>query len=565
MKKKRYSFLLIFFMVITAFNGKSQVAYEHIQNRVIYDFLEELASKHIIELNSAIKPYSRTFIVEQLMVADSKKELLNPRQQAELDMHLKEFAIENKNSYSKSKYNIFKKSSLFDNSLNPLSINYYDSNFRATIRPIIGRIYDVRDDKEYRYHNKVGVNFIGYIGENLSIYASLRDNYQKNDIYARPNYLTLYEGGSYKENNGGRIGADYSEMRGGITYAWKWGHIGIVKDHIEWGDNNHGSNILSGKTPSYASIKLNLKPTKWFELNYFHGWLVSMVPDSSRSYTTSTNVKRTIYSSKYIAANMFTIRPFKDFSVSFGNSIIYSDKSIQLAYLIPVMFFKSIDHTLTKGTENENSQLFFNLSSRNIKNIHLYTSFFIDEFSKSRIGDSKRTNFISYKGGIKTSNFLIQNLSLTAEYTQTKPMTFKHRVPTTTFETNYYNLGSYLIDNAEEIYLSISYKPHSKLTMSVSYTQINKGNDYPYLIGSSNPVVDEFVFLKDVIWNKQQLDFQINYNITSNAHLIFGISKSIIKTKSADGNSADYYLNKYTSPFEQGNHVIVSGGLTFGI
>lgn len=545
--------------------GFSQVAYEHIQNHVIYNFLDELASKHIIELNSAVKPYSRTFILEQLIVADSKREQLNHRQQEELTMRLKEFAIENKSNYSKSKYNIFKKSSLFDNSFNPLSINYYDSNFRATIRPIIGRTYDVRDDKEYRYHNKVGASFVGYIGENLSIYASLRDNYQKNDIYAQPNYITLYEGGSYKTNNGGRVGADYSEMRGGITYAWKWGHIGIVKDHIEWGDNNHGSNILSGRTPSYASIKLNLKPTKWFELNYFHGWLVSMVADSSRSYTTTTGIDRTIFSNKYMAANMFTIRPFKNFNFSIGNSIVYSDKSIQLAYLIPVMFFKSVDHTLTRGVENENSQLFFNLSSRNIKNVHLYASFFIDEFSKSRIGDPKRTNFISYKAGMKTSNFLIQNLSLTAEYTQTKPMTFKHRVPTTTFETNYYNLGSYLIDNAEEIYLSISYKPHSKLTFTTSYTQIRKGNDYPYLIGASNPMVDEFVFLKDIIWNKQQLELQINYNITNNTNLIFGISKSIIKTKSADGNSADYYLDKFTSPFEQGDHVIIKGGLSIGL
>jgi len=248
--KKITLMLCLIIFTLFSIDGYSQVAFEHIQNERIYNFLDELASKQIIELNSAIKPYSRTFIVEQLMVADSKKEQLNHRQQKELQTHLKEYAIENKTTYNKSKYNIFKKNSSFDNSFNPLSINYYDSNFRATIRPIAGRTYEIRDDKEYRYHNKVGANFIGYIGDNLSIYASLRDNYQKNDIYAQPNYLTLYEGGSYKTNNGGRVGADYSEMRGGITYAWKWGHIGIVKDHIEWGDNNHGSNILSGRTPA---------------------------------------------------------------------------------------------------------------------------------------------------------------------------------------------------------------------------------------------------------------------------------------------------------------------------
>jgi len=567
MQKSPFSIPILIFtfiILISSPKGYSQVAYEHIQNTKIYNFLDEMASKQIIELNSTIKPYSRTFIFEQLTIIDSKKVQLNHRQQKELQLFLKEYAIEDKELYSKSKYSVFKKSSSFDNSFNPLSINYYDSSFRATIRPIIGRMYDVRDDKEYRYHNKVGVNFIGYIGKSLSIYASLRDNYQKNDIYAQPNYLTLYEGGSYKTNNGGRVGADYSEMRGGITYAWKWGHIGIVKDHIEWGDNNHGSNILSGRTPSFASIKLNLKPTKWFELNYFHGWLVSMVADSSRSYTTSTGVKRTIYSNKYIAANMFTIRPIKNFGVSIGNSIVYSDKSIQLAYLIPVMFYKSIDHTLTRGVENENSQLFFNLSSRNIKNIHLYASFFIDEFSKSRIGDPNRTNFISYKGGVKTSNFLIQNVSLTAEYTQSKPMTFKHKVPTSTFESNYYNLGSYLIDNAEEIYLALSYKPIQNLTISTSFTQILKGNDYPYIQGTNLPKVDEFEFLKDIIWKKQQLDFSVEYVIVNNMSMTFGLSKSIITTKEADNQTSQYYLDKYTSPFEQGNHLVIRTGLNIG-
>jgi hypothetical protein len=561
MKRLLTFFLLGVFILIPSLKSNAQVAYEHIQNTAIYDFLDELAGLQIIELNSAIKPYSRTFICEQLLLASNHKEKLNHRQEVALTSYLKEYAIENKSSYNKSKYNIFRKNSSFDNSFNPLSINYYDSNFRATIRPIMGRTYEVRDDKEYRYHNRVGVNFIGYIGDNLSIYASLRDNYQKNDIYAQPSYLTLYEGGSYKTNNGGRIGADYSEMRGGITYAWKWGNIGLIKDHIEWGDNQHGSNILSGRTPSFASLKLNLKPTNWFELNYIHGWLVSMEIDSNRSYTTSTGIDREIYADKYIAANMFTIRPFRNFNFSFGNSIVYSDKSIQAAYLIPVMFFKSIDHTLTRGVENENSQMFFNFSSRNIKNIHLYASFFIDEFSFSRIGDSKRTNFISYKGGIKTSNFLVQNISLTAEYTQTKPMTFKHKVPTTTFETNYYNLGSYLVDNAEEIYLALSYKPHHKITISTAYTQIFKGNDYTYGKGIS----DEYKFLKDIVWNKQQLDFNVDYNITNNIIMTFGLSESIIHTKDADGQTAQYYLDKYSSPFEQGNHLIVKGGLSVGL
>ncbi len=31
--------------------------------------------------------------------------------------------------------------------------------------------------------------------------------------------------------------------------------LGIVKDHLVWGDNYNGSNILSGRTPSLPMMK----------------------------------------------------------------------------------------------------------------------------------------------------------------------------------------------------------------------------------------------------------------------------------------------------------------------
>ena len=121
-----------------------------------------------------------------------------------------------------------------------------------------------------------------------------------------------------------------------------------------------GSNILSGKSPSYMMIKLNIKPSSWIELNYHHGWLVSAVIDSSRSYFTQNNSLKFFNKSKFIASNFITISPLDRLHLSFGNSIIYSDLGgVHPAYLIPVFFYKSIDHTLNYNVENQNSQFFF--------------------------------------------------------------------------------------------------------------------------------------------------------------------------------------------------------------
>jgi len=48
----------------------------------------------LIEINSAVKPYSRLFISQCLKEADENREQLNPRQQKELDFYLLDFGKE---------------------------------------------------------------------------------------------------------------------------------------------------------------------------------------------------------------------------------------------------------------------------------------------------------------------------------------------------------------------------------------------------------------------------------------------------------------------------------------
>ena len=245
------------------------------------------------------------------------------------------------------------------------------------------------------------------------MYASLRDN-TESEILSAPEFFTQRGGGgNFKNNESG--GVDFEEMRGGIVYSWNWGSFGLVKDHVNWGTNYNGANIFNDRPPSITQLKLQMKPAKWFEFNYFHGWLVSMVVDSASSYyynVGNTTYYRSTYRPKYMAANMFTVTPWKKLNVSFGNSIVYSDMNVYPGYLIPIMFFKAIDHTVNANIDNQNSQMFFDISSMQINKLHLYTTLYIDELKTSRMFDSETHNFWSWKVGFKESNVLINNLSV---------------------------------------------------------------------------------------------------------------------------------------------------------
>jgi hypothetical protein len=76
-------------------------------------------------------------------------------------------------------------------------------------------------------------------------------------------------------------------------------------------------------------------------------------------------------------------------------------------------------------------------------------------FLVTRIRDDDRTNFTSTKGGFRLSNWPLNNVAMTAEYTFTFPKTYQHRTPVTTYETNNFNLGHYLRDNSRELYLGL--------------------------------------------------------------------------------------------------------------
>lgn len=552
---------IIFVLLLLPFASSSQVVYEHISRRSIYDFLDELANAKLIEINSAIKPYSRTFIAEKLEEVAAQKDKLNKRQQEELDFYMKDYRLElRKNTTGMKPLNLFPKSDHVATALNPLGFHYSDSVFTASVRPIWGIDYYYNGSGN-AYHRWGGLEAFAYITENLGAYTSLRDNYES-DVMTDPHYFNQNQGSPHKGNPEG--GIDYSEARGGLMASWKWGAIGIVKDHNEWGNNYNGSNIFSGRTPSFAQIKLQLTPVRWFEFNYFHGWLVSEVVDSSSSHWEG-DVYRAVFYPKYVAANMFTFRPIRNLEISIGNSIVYSDMNVHLAYLVPFLFYKSVDHTLNAtnaaGQTGQNSQLFLDISSRNIKNLHLFLSVYVDEFSMDRLSDPDRHNFLSWKGGFRLSNWPVQNLMLTGEFTYTLPLTYQHNISTTTFESNVYSLGHYLRDNSNDLYVSLRYLPIRGLTIDLSCTLARHYNDYIY---NFDPGIDGFPVMQDLTWRNSTIGLLGRFEFLNNAYVFAGVSVGNIEGFDVDGQTASYYLDKYTPVLFQGKNNTFRVGFNVG-
>jgi len=512
----------------------------------IYPFLTELANEGIIDITTAAIPFSEKEIAGWLKEIDAST--LNDRQQAELSFFKKEFntiALENPQAIRNG---FFRRGPS-----QPLdAFHYSDSLFTIRVNPILGGNYFINQDGS-AWHWWNGAEARATAGK-WAFYGSLRDNHES-EYLTQPDFLNQnYGGANFKRLDGGQI--DYWEYRGGVSYDFGMGNIGIYKDHFSWGSNYNGANILSGRTHSFAHIAFNIQPVDWFEFRYVHGWLVSEVVDSTRSFNVTNaygNDYREVYHSKFMAANFFTFKPLKKLHFSLGNSIIYDYDYPHAAYFIPVIFYKAVDHHLSSGNDNMNSQLFFDLSTRFIPKTHLYATLFIDELAVKRITNPDEYNFVSFKGGLRSDN-LLPNLYFGGEYTVSNALTYQHYVNTTTFESNRFNLGHYLKDNARELHLYAGYKPFRGVNLQIAYTHAEKGPDHTLLGTEPRTTIKP---LDPIEWEASTLGLQANWQIIHNTHLrLIYTHRNITGTEEA--------LTRYTPTFRHGKTNELTLGLNFG-
>ena len=604
---------------------------EYLGYTQVYDFIDELADMGIISVNSVVKPYDRNQIAAWLVEAAADS-MLSVRQRKELWFYLNDFALECEGMYDglvqwtnsgswlnrelwKSFYQITdNRLQTTDNRLQASStqncspelgelslategsvnyslsafspaFHYADENFECKINPILGMDLTMNGHGMVM-HRWYGAEIRADIVDHLAVWGSIRDHSYSgehlSDEYfptaghkaagaylSRPGFMNTLAGGAYHAMS---YGMDYADVRAGIkAYTW-WGSIGLVKENVQWGDSYHSANILSGRAPSFPMLELKLKPCHWFRLDYIHGWLASGVVDSTRYYVGNPDVEGSqerYYNpaAKYLAANMLTFTPVRGLDLSVGSSVVYGNQNLFAAMSLPISFFNSIDYQM--ASSNDNSQIFLNLSTRNLKHTHFYASLFVDEFSLSRWREaSNQFNFFGWKVGARVSNWPVRDLSLTAEYTQTNPGTYEHLYDVLKYTSNSYGLGHYLGDNAREVVAKVTYKPVRGLTLDVSYVGAWKYNELVYGYGTT------FITRKpyeNVVWRNDEVKLHAVYEVVNNAYAFVDVGWNNARGFDVDNDNtgaeirldAQGYLKRYTPAFYWGENVTVKMGFSF--
>jgi hypothetical protein len=123
-------------------------------------------------------------------------------------------------------------------------------------------------------------------------------------------------------------------------------------------------------------------------------------------------------------------------------------------------------------------------------------------------------------------------------------------------------MGHWLQGNSEEKFFAIKYKAFPRMLFQFSYLFARHGNDYIY-----NPYepIDSYPILDKNTWTNSSQSFSYTYEFLTNCYFSFEFLHSNIKGYDIDGQSAQYYLDKYSPAFFQGKKNTLMLRMNFGL
>lgn len=526
--------LSILFVLLVLIQFKLNAQVQSHQNSVI-EYLGRMAQKGKIEFNDFIKPIDRKTIYQKLIELEDKKNELSQIEITELNFFLLGFVLENPQwkqlepKFASAKR--FFSSPFIQQNL----FSYKDKDFGLIINPVGNLTIETHNGKSNMIQGK-GLQFIGYAGKYIGFQMSFLDMTEQGrfDSTRWDNELP----GFVRKTSINPEILNYSQMNASISLKLNKAILIVGQDQHIMGYGTLGNIILSAKSPAYPFYELQYQPNKWLKFHYMHAWLQSGILDTRASYDLNNKVYggiRQKYLPKYFATHSVEIAATKGLTINLGESMIYSD-NLQLAYMLPITFFKAFDNQ--KYGDNilsgSNGQFFLGLSSRNqLPNTHLYAQILIDEIRLGTIFDSgKSRNQLGYQLGFSVTDLLKHYLTFKAEYTRLNPFLYRNFIATQNYSNANYTLGDWMGSNADRLYLGATIHPKANLQLEAfAYTMRKNGESSIEDQYFANP---QPKFGVDPQYQRTKFGFNAQWEVWNNLFLNFNYSKTYQKPTKGD-------------------------------
>jgi hypothetical protein len=290
----------------------------------------------------------------------------------------------------------------------------------------------------YVFLGQLGFRVRGTLYDRLGFYLEASNGQR---LSGDPNFAMLdYR---LKANTKFQEGGKYFDFTTGyLDYDVDWLRLTLGREQVLWGMGYGDRLILSNNTIPFDYGKIDLH-YKSLHYSFLHGSLTGK--DSLGNQL----------SSKYIGAHRLEIDLSSRLRIGFSEMVIYSNQSVNFAFLNPLSFIASANRSADRESLN-NTLLGIDFEILPIKDLRVTGTLLIDDLNFETLkyaGQDVRgnDNKFGWQGGVTwTDAFGFSNLSLTTEYTRINPFVYSNRTVGNSYSHEDLPLGPLLQPNSDE-------------------------------------------------------------------------------------------------------------------
>ncbi|MFZ9760655.1 MAG: hypothetical protein ACO3DH_04275 [Candidatus Kapaibacteriota bacterium] len=216
--------------------------------------------------------------------------------------------------------------------------------------------------------------------------------------------------------------SDFDFTESHVRYDNDWFYVGIGRETRTLGAGFNHHQFLGKNAPPLDALMIGAR-TKTFEYRYTHASMLSLPQDASGQIilpgqTNSTGSDK-FMPAKTLVMHRAAFRPAWG-EIAVWESVIYQDRTFDLAYLNPLSFLKSVEHSLR---DRDNSAMGFDFTIRPMKHLILKGAYLLDDLIFSKIGSDYWSNKSAFSMG---AMYVMPAMNISLEYARVQPYTYSH-------------------------------------------------------------------------------------------------------------------------------------------
>jgi len=476
MKKTINLATLLVLLSLSAFSQSDRISPGNKQYQLLDRLDIKLQNDSILSF-STIKPYNRKQVTERIEYLDSldKADAL-PIDLSAVDRYNIRSLLMNNAEWTKGFGDSFHVRKPIWNTFFKTPAHLYETyakDFTLILDPVlnlqVGKSSEVDDPL---FQNTRGITIRGNIGRKLGFYTYLTENQERDPMYVQQYVARKYgvpNAGYYKYFN--TNGYDYFDARGGIDFAAsKYFNFRFGYDKLFLG-NGYRSLMLSDFSNNFLYLQMDVQLRKFAYKSVYAELIAPFNPIPNRD---------TVRYKNYMAFHHLSIQVAKWLNIGAYENVIYNgSKGIELSYLNPVIFYRSVEMQL--GSGNSKATVGFDVKANLFKKAQFYGDLIIGEFIFKDVIHYNRGSVYNKQalqlGAKYIDAFGVKNLDIQAEANWVRPFMYSHNDSSTGFTHYNKELAHPLGANFSEYILLAKYQPLPRLYFTGKLFYNKKGLD----------------------------------------------------------------------------------------